>query len=101
MEVIQGQGEHDQIIVTALFSEVVEQEYPHAESSTAPPASVTPAVTDITATAVVPPITLHTGAMGNHLFPLRSLVLGPRPPYDHSFSSVNWLITLTKLLFSS
>ena len=47
----------------------MEQKYPHAETSTAPPASITPAVTDITVTAVVPTITLHTGAMGNHLIP--------------------------------
>ena len=50
--------------------------YPHAETSTAPPASVTPTITDITATAVIPPITLHTGAMGNHLFPAK--VSSPR-----------------------
>ena len=58
-------------IVTACFSKVVEQEYPHAETSMAPPASVTPAITDITVTAVVPPITLHTGATSNHLFPAK------------------------------
>ena len=88
-------------IVTAVFSEVVEQQCPHAESSMASPAFVTPAITDITATAVVPPITLHTGAMGNHLFPAEVSGTRTQTPYDHSFLSVNWLITLTKLLFSS
>ena len=64
--------------MTTILSELVEQDHLHAETSITPPAIVTPAITNITVTSVVPPVTLHAGATSNHPFPTD--VSGPQTP---------------------
>ena len=63
-------------IMIAYLSEIVDHDHSFAEISITPPALIHPAVTNIAATTVVPPVTLHTGVVGNHLFPTD--VSGPR-----------------------
>ena len=54
-------------MMTTILNEITDQDRPHAENLTTPPALITPAATNTSATFVVPPITLHTDA-GSHCF---------------------------------
>ena len=63
------------VMMTTILSEIMDQDHPYAENLITPPALVTPAATDTTATFVVPLITLHIDA-GSHCFPAE--VSGPR-----------------------